>query len=493
MPVPFPTVNYGFPDSPKSPKPVSSFDSALTAFAQLGALRLNAKISTISLILDSHQYILAEATRTLSLQSDDVHEPGDGLIYGFSYMPRAFTACVFTADLPLQPTGSVSLNNVVIINDLSQEERFKHHESVMGPPRCRFYAGVPIVTSSGVSIGTYCVVDDKPRDGLGDREQEFLQAMAKTVMHHLETVDAKKQLLRSECMVRGIGDFIEGKATIYDKDTTQAKNEPQSVELVSSTHSEATPVENARKEDSALSKHNELFGRASAILKEVMDIDGAVFFDVKDTASFRGKDTEKNGRRSRTESTSNFPLTRLVASKNGSSSQNERSCAVLGHSTSDSSSIHGGQPPSHLMCLSESLLEQLLERYPAGRVFTSITVPTSMEGVQVPLEDHAILEDETLFIEDGAVAREEVHKLLKIAKHARHICLLPIWDFRTEKWLALAMIYTRDPHRVLTTELELKYLAAFGNSLTSEISRLNSERSDQSKTDFISSISHELR
>jgi hypothetical protein len=51
--------------------------------AQLSALRLNCQRSFISLLDRSNQYILAEATQTVSLTSEDVHEhEDDALSFG---------------------------------------------------------------------------------------------------------------------------------------------------------------------------------------------------------------------------------------------------------------------------------------------------------------------------------------------------------------------------------------------------------------------------
>jgi signal transduction histidine kinase len=46
---------------------------------------------------------------------------------------------------------------------------------------------------------------------------------------------------------------------------------------------------------------------------------------------------------------------------------------------------------------------------------------------------------------------------------------------------------------VLTYIEDLRYLAAFGNSVMAEVARLDTLAADRAKTDFISSISHELR
>jgi signal transduction histidine kinase len=47
--------------------------------------------------------------------------------------------------------------------------------------------------------------------------------------------------------------------------------------------------------------------------------------------------------------------------------------------------------------------------------------------------------------------------------------------------------------RVLTRTEDVNYLAAFGNSIMADVARLDAMAADQAKSDFISSISHELR
>ncbi|KAH0146162.1 hypothetical protein KCU67_g12341, partial [Aureobasidium melanogenum] len=67
---------------------VGSDDTALAAFAQLGALRLKAQRCLISLVSKTEEFVLAESTRTLSLQSDLVHNSRDALFLGTTRFPR---------------------------------------------------------------------------------------------------------------------------------------------------------------------------------------------------------------------------------------------------------------------------------------------------------------------------------------------------------------------------------------------------------------------
>lgn len=143
----------------------------------------------ISLFDRSQQYIIAEATPTLSLQSDKVHAKGDALWLGATVVPKDTRVCKLVVDLPVSQSGSVGTenNSACITPDLSQDGRFKNKPFVTHEPFARFYARVPIRSSKGASIRSYCVLDDNPREGTDDATLQFLKDMAITVMAHLES------------------------------------------------------------------------------------------------------------------------------------------------------------------------------------------------------------------------------------------------------------------------------------------------------------------
>lgn len=77
-----------------------------------------------------------------------------------------------------------------VIPDARFDERFADNPLVTGPPHIRFYAGVPLVLSSGFAVGTLCLIDPGPRS-FQDEDLRDLADVARTVVRELERSDAE--------------------------------------------------------------------------------------------------------------------------------------------------------------------------------------------------------------------------------------------------------------------------------------------------------------
>lgn len=100
---------------------------------------------------------------------------------------------------------------LVEVLDLAEEAPYADLAYVTSWPNIRYYAGVPLRTKNGFSIGSLCVTDDKPRpNGISDSEKMTLVKLADTVMGHLERVRAERDMKRGRDMELGISRFLAG-------------------------------------------------------------------------------------------------------------------------------------------------------------------------------------------------------------------------------------------------------------------------------------------
>jgi hypothetical protein len=198
-------------------RPLASRDTTLTAFAQLAALRLNVRRAMVSLIDSKHQYVLAEATKTLSLVDDTRHADGDALWLGTTSLARedAVCQCAFTRQYTVNDdAGNSVTSTAAVMPDCRLDDDFKDKPYVLSEPGVRFYAGVPIRSRSGHNIGVYAVSHDEPREPLTYDELRFMQDIAVAVMNHLEWARDRVDRYKGERIVRGMADFIEGAPSI---------------------------------------------------------------------------------------------------------------------------------------------------------------------------------------------------------------------------------------------------------------------------------------
>lgn len=85
----------------------------------------------------------------------------------------------------------------MVVNDAALDARFADNPLVTGDLHLRFYAGAPLETSDGHSLGTLCVLDHQPREITADQRQA-LNRLAKQVIAQLELRRALNQQREDE-------------------------------------------------------------------------------------------------------------------------------------------------------------------------------------------------------------------------------------------------------------------------------------------------------
>lgn len=100
--------------------------------------------------------------------------------------PRDEAFCAHALALPA--------NDVMVVEDATQDARFATNPSVVGPAHIRFYAGALLTDPQGHNLGTLCVVDVEPRPRPTARELARLQNLARRVVDQLERVRCEREL-----------------------------------------------------------------------------------------------------------------------------------------------------------------------------------------------------------------------------------------------------------------------------------------------------------
>ena len=80
---------------------------------------------------------------------------------------------------------TIQQTELAIVNDATIDKRYKNNPLVTGDFNLRFYAGTPLTTKDGHSIGTLCVVDFKANE-LNDIQRNSLKVLSKQVMNLME-------------------------------------------------------------------------------------------------------------------------------------------------------------------------------------------------------------------------------------------------------------------------------------------------------------------
>ena len=126
-------------------------------FAALSAQLLEAPISIVGMIdQDRHWFKAAHGTRTRSNS-------------------REHSFCTYT----------VRSDQVFTVEDALNDARFATNPNVLGEAHLRAYAGAPLLTPDGLSIGTLCIFDQSPRT-FSASELDTLTRLAGLVMRELE-------------------------------------------------------------------------------------------------------------------------------------------------------------------------------------------------------------------------------------------------------------------------------------------------------------------
>lgn len=428
-------------------------------------------------------------------------------------MDKSYGICPNSFSIFTDTTGkmAVDTHDVVsnktrhVIRDLRTQEEYKDRSFVVGFPCLRSYVEVPIKDSQGQVLGSYCAVDTKVRDDFFDDETIYvLTEIAQCITDHFESQVIQYNHARGERLMRGLTEFTREKSKPSAADILEKSNVPQRLSNVAKMHdsspqhipdlehpspaisspetscsddhlssipsnastgittpSDGTGVTSVCSklvaDDSGKgdSEAHDIFAHGAELIRVSMDLEGLLFLD----GSTKVKTNEST-------------VTPL-------GDELENLCRVLGSSLSSKGSTLSTD--GTLPILHEISLKYLVDKHPDGCIFTA--------------DDYGILQhdaDDTSTFQQSLLEESMPHKLFTLIKKARSLIFLPLWDYSKESIFVGLVGWSTDPTRVLE-EPDMTCLNAFGNTFLTELARSEAVAISRAKSDFLSSISHELR
>nr|WP_251566728.1 GAF domain-containing protein [Erythrobacter sp. 3-20A1M] len=85
--------------------------------------------------------------------------------------PRSVAFCAY----------AIQGEDVMVVEDARDDERFNSNPLVIDDPSIRFYAGAPVTVADGAKLGTICIIDRKPRHDFSEADREALTKLAAEV------------------------------------------------------------------------------------------------------------------------------------------------------------------------------------------------------------------------------------------------------------------------------------------------------------------------
>ncbi|KAH8819213.1 histidine kinase-group I protein [Xylogone sp. PMI_703] len=360
-------------------------------------------------------------------------------------------------------------------------------------------------SSSVRSVGSTSNVDQK--------EKEYSSAVSKS----------------QESLLASSSTTVTSPGSTQSKSNTHTVGPPENRLLIRNrTDSNLGDASGAEAESSAMKT---LFSRAANLIREAFEVDGAVFYDAqrgfntynpkldrtrtasRDESQASGEDTSSPvdlpeesdlpipSRRSSGSATSSEGISHSEGMFGRSTVESTKPVEVLGFSTSAGSSVHQDPyPGAHsYVPFDEKQLHRLIRRYSRGKLWTfdsdGFVSSSSEDDARLARKLHVSSSAKEVIRRKirGDRVKADAKFLLKHFPGVRQLLFVPLWDASRSRWLSGCFAWSTEPTRILSRQGELSFLAAFGNSVMAEVSRMDTEIANQKKGDFIGSISHELR
>ncbi|KAK1919123.1 hypothetical protein P3342_008847 [Pyrenophora teres f. teres] len=319
--------------------------------------------------------------------------------------------------------------------DMAKVERTKDLPFVRGDiAKFRHYAGVPLNPYNGPNIGTVFTFSETPLEtGLSPADRLFLFETASHINKHLEQA---VEALEGKRVLR----FNQGVASLLRiGSSAEVVTDHKSEQLSSVAQSGQEPLVSNLYADSVL----RLYRLASSLLYDTFEFDGVRIQEVG--------------------------LSGTVINNNPDWNRSSLLAQHLGPG------INEPQEPS------PELIEKLLDWFPHGGV---IQILGESGDVVAATSAHDVAP-----VVDPIICAE----IPRTFPGAQQIIIMPLWDTYHERNIGVVLGFANDQSRVYLGSTDLSSISAFCTTIMTQVRRLEVQAMDKIKSDFLGSVSHEMR
>lgn len=318
--------------------------------------------------------------------------------------------------------------------DMSKHDRTKHLSFVRGDiAKYRHYAGIPLSPYSGPNIGTvffFSVTPSRP-----DRSNfiySYLSEIATYITRHLEQAVEALQGKRVQRFNQGVASLLNVEhAPTQDHTQLQLQHEDP--------ESERHQLGKAKPQSDPTSY---VFQMATRLLCNVFDFDGA---RIQEVSSSKGCGKAFNAVDSRT-----------IA-------------------------FHLGPNAEKLQNPSVVLLDRMLDLFPQGAVFQFI-LETAKIIAATGISQVTIVTDDVVSVE-----------LSRAFPKAGQMIFMPLWDTYHECNIGVVFGFALNQSKIFLGPTDLPAVSAFCTTIMTQVRRLEAKAMEKIKSDFLGSVSHEMR
>lgn len=295
----------------------------------------------------------------------------------------------------------------------------------------RHYAGCPVVTPDGLAIGTVFAFSQNPSEGLRQQQKEFLTDTSNSVMKQLS------QAVRA----------LEGsRACLFNGAITSLLN----TDHLNTQKAQANSYAARSNPQRTGCKHPplilDIYQQAAQLLLQAFELDGCHFQEVVQLGQ----------------------NTRLVKNHDALLAESHRSSAC-------------NDTESQNIVVGETAVDYLVSHYPQGAVLHMAGKAGAGLFVSASGGESPVL---------AGFAHDAIQKAFP---DAQQVLFMPLWDTIQNRVVSVAFGSSSSFNRFYTSDTDLSMLSAFCTSSIVQVRRVEGRVLERTKSDFLGSISHEMR